>query len=170
MHYKQNNKETKSYVQGLRPFGNTLPRGIRGILRKNGYNYSEIITKWKILIEKDISDFSYPISIKMSKKGSGAVLLIGVKRGNEITLEYSKKDIINKINSYFGYNFISEIKLKSINSIKKKMVNKNKIKFSKNLDKKINEISNEKIKKSLSDLFRVMKKWLTALYTINQFS
>jgi len=158
MHYKQNNKETKSYVQGLRPFGNTLPRGIRGILRKNGYNYSEIITKWKILIEKDISDFSYPISIKMSKKGSGAVLLIGVKRGNEITLEYSKKDIINKINSYFGYNFISEIKLKSINSIKKKMVNKNKIKFSKNLDKKINEISNEKIKKSLSDLFKVMKK------------
>ena len=158
MHYKQNNKETKSYVQGLRPFGNTLPRGIRGILRKNGYNYSEIITKWKILIEKDISDFSYPISIKMSKKGSGAVLLIGVKRGNEITLEYSKKDIINKINSYFGYNFISEIKLKSINSKKKKMVNKNKIKFSKNLNKKINEISNEKIKKSLSDLFRVMKK------------
>ena len=120
MHYKQNNKETKSYVQGLRPFGNTLPRGIRGILRKNGYNYSEIITKWKILIEKDISDFSYPMSIKMSKKGSGAVLLIGVKRGNEITLEYSKKDIISKINSYFGYNFISEIKLKSINSIKKK--------------------------------------------------
>ena len=44
MHYKQNNKETKTYVQGLRPFGNTLPRGIRGILRKNGYNYSEIIT------------------------------------------------------------------------------------------------------------------------------
>jgi len=38
------------------------------------------------------------------------------------------------------------------------MVNKNKIKFSKNLDKKINEISNEKIKKSLSDLLKVMKK------------
>ena len=96
----------------------------------------------------------------MSKKGLGAVLLIGVERGNEITLEYSKKNIISKINSYFGYNFISEIKLKSINSIKKKMINnnKNKIKFSKNFDKKINEINNEKIKKSLSDLFKVMKK------------
>ena len=160
MHYKQNNKETKSYVQGLRSFGNTLPRGIRGILRKNGYNYSEIIAKWKILIEKDISDFSYPISVKMSKSGSGAILLIGVERGNEITLEYSKKNIINKINSYFGYNFISEIKLKSINSIKKKMINnnRNQIKFSKNFEKKINEISNEKIKKSLSNLLRAMKK------------
>ena len=36
--------------------------------------------------------------------------------------------------------------------------NKNQIKFSKNFDKKINEISNEKIKKSLSDLLRAMKK------------
>ena len=115
-----------------------------------------IVTGFK----KDISDFSYPISIKMSKKGSGAILLIGVERGNEVTVEYSKKNIISKINSYFGYNFISEIKLKSINSIKKKMINnnRNQIKFSKNLDKKINEISNEKIKKSLSDLFKVMKK------------
>ena len=159
MHYKQNNKETKSYVQGLRPFGNTLPRGIKGILRKNGYNYSEIITKWKILLEKDISDFSYPISIKMSQKSPGAMLLIGVERGNEITLEYSKKNIINKINSYFGYNFISEIKLRSVNSLRKKMVNnKNKVKFVKNFDKEINEIKNEKIKKSLSKLFNVMKK------------
>ena len=34
MHYKQNNKESKTYVQGLRPFGNTLPRGVKGILKK----------------------------------------------------------------------------------------------------------------------------------------
>ena len=34
MHYKQNNKESKTYVQGLRPFGNTLPRGLKGILKK----------------------------------------------------------------------------------------------------------------------------------------
>ena len=95
----------------------------------------------------------------MSQKSPGAMLLIGVERGNEITLEYSKKDIIDKINSYFGYNFISEIKLKSVNSVRKKMVNnKNKIKFLKNFDKEINEIKNEKIKKSLSKLFNVMKK------------
>ena len=60
MHYKQNNKESKTYVQGLRAFGNTLPRGIKGILKKNGYNYSEIISKWNILVGRDISDFSYP--------------------------------------------------------------------------------------------------------------
>ena len=36
--------------------------------------------------------------------------------------------------------------------------NKNKVKFVKNFDKEINEIKNEKIKKSLSKLFNVMKK------------
>ena len=55
MHYKQNNKESKTFVQGLRLLGNTLPRGVKGILKKNGYNYSEIISKWSILVGKDIS-------------------------------------------------------------------------------------------------------------------
>ena len=70
MHFKRNNKESKTYVQGLRLFGNTLPRGVRGILKKNGYNYSEIIGKWSVLVSKEVSDYSYPKSIKM-KQGFG---------------------------------------------------------------------------------------------------
>ena len=57
MHNKQNNKESKSYVQGLRRFGNTLPQGVKGILKKNGYLYSEIINKWSFLVGKDIKKF-----------------------------------------------------------------------------------------------------------------
>ena len=159
MHYKQNNKETKSYVQGLRPFGNTLPRGIRGILRKNGYNYSEIITKWKILIEKDISDFSYPISIKMSRENKNGTLFLLVERGNEINVEYSKKDIINKINSYFGYQLINEIRLQTFSPINKKKKEKNIISNApKKFEKKINEIKNKDIRDSLSQLLKIVKK------------
>ena len=133
MHYKQNNKETKSYVQGLRPFGNTLPRGLRGILKKNGYNYSEIISKWNILVGDDISKCSFPKSMKMTKGSSSTTLEIGVERGNEIIVEYSKKEIINKINSYFGYKLINEIRLKIVNLETKKVKNKNIAKqFSKN--------------------------------------
>ena len=137
MHYKWNNRESKTYVQGLRAFGNTLPRGIRGILKKNGYNYSEIISKWNMLVGKDISSFSYPKSIKMTKGDTNGLLVLAVKRGNEITVEYSKKEIINKINSYFGYRLINEIRLKTINSETKKIKNNNTLKkFSKNFEKK----------------------------------
>ena len=158
MHYKQNNKESKTYVQGLRPFGNTLPRGVKGILKKSGYNYSEIISKWNMLVGKDISSCSYPKSIKMTKGDTNGLLVLAVKRGNEITVEYSKKEIINKINSYFGYRLINEIRLKTINSETKKIKNNNTLmKFSKNFEKKINEIKNKDIRNSLSQLLDVIK-------------
>jgi len=119
MHYKQNNKESKTYVQGLRPFGNTLPRSVKGILKKSGYNYSEIISKWNLLVGKEISNCCYPKSIKMSRGNRSGTLILLVERGNEINVEYSKKEIINKINSYFGYRLINEIRLQTFNSKKK---------------------------------------------------
>ena len=158
MHYKQNNKESKTYVQGLRPFGNTLPRGIKGILKKNGYNYSEIISKWSILVGKDISSCAYPKSIKMKKGSSNGTLLLGIKRGDEIQIEYSKKEIIDKINSYFGYKLIDEIKLQTFGSeIKKKREKKITEKFSKNFQEKIDKIKNESIKNSLFKLIKAIK-------------
>ena len=157
MHYKQN-KQSRTYVQGLRPFGNTLPRGLKGILKKNGYNYSEIISKWNILVGKDISDCAYPKSIKMKKGDSNGTLVLAIKRGDEINIEYSKREIINKINSYFGYKLINEIKLQTFNSESKKTKNKNNLeKFSKNLQEKIEQIKSEGIKNSLSQLLKAIK-------------
>jgi len=158
MHYKQNNKESKTYVQGLRSFGNTLPRGIKGILKKNGYNYSEIISKWNMLVGKNISSCAYPKSIKMTKGDSNGTLLLAVKRGDEITVEYSKKEIINKINSFFGYQLINEIRLQTFNSVNKKIKSKNTLgKFTKNFEKKINEIKSKNIRNSLSQLLDEIK-------------
>ena len=158
MHHKKNNKESRTYVQGLRSFGNTLPRGVKSILRKNGYNYSEIISKWNMLLGNDISSCSYPKSIKMTKGDKNGTLVLAVKRGNEIDIEYSKNEIINKINSYFGYKLINEIRLETFNSETKKAKNKNVLgKYSKNFEKKINEIKNENIKNSLSQLLDIIK-------------
>ena len=158
MHYKRNNKESKTYVQGLRPFGNTLPRGVKSILKKNGYNYSEIISKWNFLMGKEIASYCYPRSIKISKSDSKGTLVLGIERGDEINVEYSKREIINKINSYFGYKLINEIKIE-IFKIKSKKIKSNVTinKNSGNFEKKINEIKNQNIKNSLSALLNVYK-------------
>ena len=154
MHYKQN-KQSRTYVQGLRPFGNTLPRGIKGILKKNGYNYSEIISKWNMLVGKNISKRAYPRSIKMQQKDSNGILVLNVSRGDEIDIEYSKKEIINKINSYFGYKLINEIRLQTFNSINENKKSKKVLeKFSKNFEKKIYEIKSNKIRNSLFQLLK----------------
>ena len=47
MHHKQNNKEIRTYVQGLRSFGNTLPRSVKSILKKNVDKYKELSQKEK---------------------------------------------------------------------------------------------------------------------------
>ena len=74
---------------------------------------------------EDISNCCYPKSIKVSQANKNGTLVLSVERGNEINVEYSKKEIINKINSYFGYKLISTIRLQTFNSanIKQKKQN-----------------------------------------------
>ena len=158
MHRKQNNKESKTYVQGLRPFGSILPRSVKGILKKNGYNYSEIINKWNLLVGKDISNYCYPKSIKMTQANQNRTLVLCVERGNEINVEYSNNEIINKINSYFGYKLINEIRLQTFNPTNKTKEKKSIINnSSKKFEKKINEIKNKDIRDSLSQLLKIAK-------------
>tara|TARA_B100000787_G_C16109083_1_gene257244 strand:+ start:313 stop:573 length:261 start_codon:yes stop_codon:yes gene_type:complete len=84
-----------------------------------------------------------------------------VKRGHEVDLEYSKKQIINKMNSFFGYSVVERLKFISFddsqNKFEKKIVNKNNVTNDKYTDK-INDIKNDKIKKSLLELTKIFKQ------------
>ena len=111
-----------------------------------------------MLVGKDISSCAYPKSIKMKKRNSNGTLVLGIKRGDEIQVEYAKKEIIDKINSYFGYKLIDEIKIQTFSSeIKEKKEKKIVEKFLNNFQEKINKIKNENIKNSLSQLLKTMK-------------
>ena len=94
----------------------------------------------------------------MKNRDSCGTLVLAINRGDEINVEYSKEQIINKINSYFGYKLIDEIKLQVINSRPKKKKNDNALKSSsKKFEKKINEIKNTNIKNLLSQLLKAAK-------------
>ena len=84
--------------------------------------------------------------------------MLAVERGNEIIIEYSKNDIINKINSYFGYKLISEVKLETFNSKNQNEKNKNKRPETfKDLNKKIHGIKSKDLRNSLFQLIESMK-------------
>ena len=53
-----------------------------------------------------------PLNIKAQGNSKEVTLILNVIHGKEIDIEYNKKNIIDKINSYFGYCFIKNIKLK----------------------------------------------------------
>ena len=84
-----------------------------------------------------------------------------VKRGHEIDLEYSKKDIIDKMNNFFGKVIVEKIKFKSFE--KEQKIDTNTTSFIKSVvrnkyQNKINNVKNEKIKKSLLELSKVLKE------------
>ena len=157
MNFKYNTKQRTKSDQGLRSFKDTLPQEAKRILNKKGQIYSNTLDNWKFLVGKELFNVSYPRSFKNSKL-NGSCLNIMVKRGNEVDLEYSKKEIIKKMNIFFGYNVVDDIKLKTFEGefekIKEDKIN-NATK-SKNI-KQITNIKNDKIKKSLLELNKIFK-------------
>ena len=117
MHKKINNSLTKKFIQGLRPLANTLPKQIKKIIKKNGFNFSSVVDNWTKIVGKEFSDHCYPINIKVLNNSNMLCLVLNVIHGKELEIEYGKNNIIDKINLYFGYNFISKIELKIINKV-----------------------------------------------------
>ena len=161
MHFKKYTKQRNRSIQGLRSFKDTLPKNIKKVINKKGHIYSETLSNWKYLVGENLFKFCYPKSFKNSNKLGVSTLLIMVKRGHEVDLEYSKKEIIDKMNSFFGYSVVEKLKFTSFdneNTIHFKENEQENYVTNKKYQKKINSVKNEKIKKSLIELTKVFKK------------
>ena len=112
MHSKKNyNNKLDFPIQGLRPMSKSLPKGLKTILKKGGYNYASIINCWSDLVGKQISDVCFPKSIKTGKELKDGILHLNVFHGDQLLVEYNKTNIIDKINVFFGYKFVKNIKI-----------------------------------------------------------
>ena len=161
MSFKNNIKQRNSSFQGLRSFKDTLPTSVKKIINKKGHIYSETLNNWKYIVGDELFKICYPKSYKNSNSFTVSTLLIMVKRGHEVDLEYSKKEIINRMNAFFNETVVERVKFTSFNDEKKTTVKKNKSKLNvtnNNFNSKINNVKNEKIKKSLLELTKVFKE------------
>ena len=158
MHNKNNNK-THTYIQGLRPFSSSIPKTLKKHLRKGGYNYSNIIDNWTKMVSKKTSNACYPLTVKMGKDMKDGNLVLSVVHGKELEVEYEKKEIMDKINSFFGYNCISQVTLKIVQdtiNTKKKVFPEIK-NFSK-IEKKMNKITDNELKSSLNNFLKAFNE------------
>ena len=161
MQFKNNTKQSFKTIQGLRSFKDTLPKNIKKIIKKKGHIFSETLNNWKYIVGDDLFQICYPKSFKNSNKFGVSTLQIMVKRGHEIDLEYSKKVIMDKMNSFFGYAVVEKLKFISFDDaqtkFKKLDTNENHVTNIKYADR-INSIKNDKIKKSLLELTKLFKQ------------
>ncbi len=144
------------FIQGLKPFSSSIPKTLKKYLKKGGYNYSNIVDNWTKIVSKKISDSCYPISIKMGKEMRNGTLILNVVHGKELDIEYEKKEIIDQINSFFGYDCVSKISLKIIQEkLKKEKKNLPTIKNFSQIKDKIEKIDNNQLRSSLSNFLKL---------------
>ena len=161
MQFKNNTKQRFKTIQGLRSFKDTLPKNIKKIIKKKGHIFSETLNNWKYIVGAELFKICYPKLFKNSNRFVVSTLEVMVKRGHEIDLEYSKKEIMDKMNSFFGYMVVEKLKFISFDDaqtkFKKINENKNNVTNNKYTDS-IKGIKNEKIKNSLLELTRIFKQ------------
>ena len=161
MHFKKYTKQRNGSIQGLRSFKDTLPKNIKKVINKRGQIYSETLNNWKYIVGENLFKVCYPKSYKNSNKFTVSTLLIMVKRGHEVDLEYSKKEIINRMNAFFNETVVERIKFTSFNDEKKVIIEKSDSNLNvtnSKFNNKINNVKNEKIRKSLLELTKVFKE------------
>ena len=81
-----------------------------------------------------------------------------VKKGHELDVEYSRNVIVDRINTFLGYEFVNNIKIIPFEDKNEKFKkNKNKEMIKNKFIHKISSIENDKIKNSLLELGKLIK-------------
>ena len=161
MQFKNNTKQRNNSIQGLRSFKDTLPKNLKKIINKKGHIYSETLSNWKYLVGNELFKVCFPKTFKNSNRFGVSTLVVMVKRGHEVDVEYSKKNILDKMNNFFGYDVVEKLKFISFDDEQKtnssNETKSNNVAISRYRDK-IKDVRNEKIKKSLTELTKVYKE------------
>ena len=161
MQFKNNTKQRNTSIQGLRSFKDTLPKNLKKIINKKGHIYSETLSNWKYLVGNELFKVCFPKTFKNSNRFGVSTLVVMVKRGHEVDVEYSKKNILDKMNNFFGYDVVEKLKFISFddeqNTNSSNETKSNNVAISRYRDK-IKDVRNEKIKKSLTELTKVYKE------------
>ena len=136
-----------------------VPKTLKKHLRKGGYNYSNIVDNWTKIVSEKISNACFPLTVKMGKEMRDSTLVLNVIHGKEMEVEYKKKEIIDKINVFFGYNYINKVTLKIVQDTV--ITNKKvfpKIKNFSKIEEKINKVNNDELKNSLNNFLKAFNE------------
>ena len=76
----------------------------------------------------------------------------------QLEVEYEKNEIIDKINSFFGYKCISKVVLKVVQDTLKPKKNFPKIKDFSKIEDKMNKVNDDTLKNSLNNFLKAFNE------------
>ena len=103
--------------RGKRGFksASSLPQGhIQKASETRGFAVSKLLTNWSEIIGDDIADIAKPVKVNYGREGLGAGLVLLTNGANAPIVQAQSKQIIDRVNSVYGYNAISRVRITQI--------------------------------------------------------
>jgi hypothetical protein len=98
--------------RGIKSFDSVLNKMLNNIAQKRGFVDYKLLKNWSFVVGKDIASFYYPYEIKEYKNRTILwVKSTNFNRNHEFI--YHKANIVKKVNFFFGYNAIADVKIAS---------------------------------------------------------
>ncbi len=101
------------FPYGPNEIGNSLMNVIKGFGKKYGFINSDILTDWEKIAGPDLAAKISPVklSFPMRQRNNGT-LYVKIKNSSfSSVIQYQFPTVIDRVNTYFGYNAVSKIHL-----------------------------------------------------------
>jgi hypothetical protein len=116
---------TRKGFSSARAVGSFLPALTTKALQRYGFSTAGLILDWSSIVGSEIARYSAPEKLSWPRRAetqeedgagpkaprSGAVLVLRVEPAKALDVQYRASHIIERINTYFGYAAVSQLRL-----------------------------------------------------------
>jgi hypothetical protein len=107
-----------------RAVGSYIPGLTKSAFAKYGFSAATLLTDWKSIVGADLAQYTEPERLKWPVRGQtpigedaddegrpGATLILRVDAGRALDVQYRARQIVERINAYFGYRAVADLRL-----------------------------------------------------------
>ena len=141
-------KKNRSFST-LKPIHTLLPENLKKLIKNHPTsNYENLKKSWKKIVGENLSKKCE--LVKVQKYNSENSIFLKVDRNYLIDVDYSRDEIIEKVNSFLGFKFASKI-LINIKENKSPQGVKKGLKLNKKMENLIDSLNDEGLKNKLKN-------------------
>ena len=121
---KTDTPDNKRIANRPRPVSDMIPGLTKGIFGQKNMLFGKMITQWADIAGEEIASQTLPIELKFSRTGGSkskatpdskippkATLHLAVQPAYALELSYQKTLLVERLNMFFGYGAIKDIKI-----------------------------------------------------------
>ena len=101
----------RATTKGFARTGNLLKKRIKSVGESRGFAQTRLLTHWAEIAGAEIAAVARPVEVTYGRQDFGATLSLLTTGAQAPMLEMQKDQLRGKINSVYGYNAISKIRI-----------------------------------------------------------